>query len=358
MGTSALVAIAENGLFRATYIHYDGYLDGVGDMLTSHYASDLEARRLCNTGYLSSLKEDLQESIGERVNSDKAELFSEADLFKNGSDFYYLWSDGQWSYQSGDALGEWKDVARSSELQRLESCDATAYPATRGQYVTYHRANYIFLSEDENSFTLLDQSKMCFRVCRKILTKGAKISEFNGRGFRTVTQEYTPLDTGIKRIYADLLTNEVTLKNVVEDAAKHADIEAKTELFNNSKPELSPEDLALSHMDGNTLVIHSPKKFIRLIHTGHKTVYFSDGKTLTYPHRIDNTFRVGDEAEFDSYNYKYTNPIKAISAKTIAIASHYSGKNVRMKITDFVHRNYDYNADEIAAKNLETSYTI
>jgi len=70
-------------------------------------------------------------------------------------------------------------------------------------------------------------------------------------------------------------------------------------------------------------------------------------------------FRKGDTAEHGSYNLSYTGPIMSIGAKTVAI-QEYRGQpgNKRLRLLEFAHRNWDFDADVTAAKNHETMMSI
>ena len=79
MSTNSLVAyLREDGSVVSSYIHYDGYATGVGEMLLENYNTDKCARDLATTlGYASSLKETISESHKDRANTDEAEVFED-----------------------------------------------------------------------------------------------------------------------------------------------------------------------------------------------------------------------------------------------------------------------------------------
>ena len=74
-----------------------------------------------------------------------------------------------------------------------------------------------------------------------------------------------------------------------------------------------------------------------------------------------NTFALGDEAEYDSYNLSYTGEITKITAKQVTIVA-YKGtgceKTKRLDLYTFCWRNYDFDAAETAAKNFDTMQYI
>ena len=85
MSTNSLVAyLNEDGSVVSSYVHYDGYSTGVGEMLLENYNTDKCARDLATTlGYASSLKETVAASHEDRANSDVAEVIMTITNLKN-----------------------------------------------------------------------------------------------------------------------------------------------------------------------------------------------------------------------------------------------------------------------------------
>lgn len=71
-----------------------------------------------------------------------------------------------------------------------------------------------------------------------------------------------------------------------------------------------------------------------------------------------NVFRVGDMAEWDSYNLSYYGPIVAITEKTVTIFDKCYGKNRRLSLESFAWRNYDFNLEKARGDNIETMMYI
>jgi hypothetical protein len=67
-------------------------------------------------------------------------------------------------------------------------------------------------------------------------------------------------------------------------------------------------------------------------------------------------FEVGDVAEYDSFNLRYTAPIVSIGKSTVTF-NVYDSKR-RLKAENFAWRNWNFNAEEIARRNAETSQHI
>lgn len=69
-------------------------------------------------------------------------------------------------------------------------------------------------------------------------------------------------------------------------------------------------------------------------------------------------FRVGDVAEHDSYNLKYTGLIKSITAKNVIIEPKFGRGTKRLDFRNFSWRNHDFDVDRVARENYETSSYI
>lgn len=72
-------------------------------------------------------------------------------------------------------------------------------------------------------------------------------------------------------------------------------------------------------------------------------------------------FEVGDECVTGSFNLIYTDPVAAITAKTVSTSKGYGYDKPRMKRFDlesFCSMNWDCNLEEIAERNAITSQSI
>ena len=109
MSTNSLVGyLNEDGSVVTSYVHYDGYATGVGEMLLENYNSDKCARDLASTlGYASSLKETVAASHEDRANSDEPEVFEDYHEFEDfllvnsHLEYVYVWDStkvngGKW----------------------------------------------------------------------------------------------------------------------------------------------------------------------------------------------------------------------------------------------------------------------
>lgn len=81
--------------------------------------------------------------------------------------------------------------------------------------------------------------------------------------------------------------------------------------------------------------------------------------TGTYSNRpVDIKFKVGDVAEYDSYNLHYLGTITKITEKCVTIEPRFGGRTRRLDLYAFAWRNYDFDFERISAKNAETSMYI
>jgi len=99
MSTNALVAyLNEDNSVVSSYVHYDGYTTGVGEMLLENYNLRVLARDLAEKlGYASSLRETIAASHEDRANSDEAETYESYEDFEESIrersflEYVYLW---------------------------------------------------------------------------------------------------------------------------------------------------------------------------------------------------------------------------------------------------------------------------
>lgn len=72
---------------------------------------------------------------------------------------------------------------------------------------------------------------------------------------------------------------------------------------------------------------------------------------------FDITFRMGDLAEYDSYNLSYCGKIVGIGEKTVTIVEPYfnAPKRHRLNLYKFAWRNYDFDLAAIQKRNSEWS---
>ena len=99
MSTNSLVAyLREDGSVVSSYVHYDGYATGVGEMLIENYNLRVLARDLAEKlGYASCLRETVAASHEDRANSDEAETYESYEDFEeyirecSHLEYVYVW---------------------------------------------------------------------------------------------------------------------------------------------------------------------------------------------------------------------------------------------------------------------------
>ena len=116
MSTNSLVAyLNEDGSVVSSYVHYDGYATGVGEMLLENYNSDKSARDLATTlGYASSLRETVVASHEDRANSDVAEVYEDYHEFEeyirecSHLEYVYVWD----TYKDRWSVATWEHTKK------------------------------------------------------------------------------------------------------------------------------------------------------------------------------------------------------------------------------------------------------
>lgn len=107
------------------------------------------------------------------------------------------------------------------------------------------------------------------------------------------------------------------------------------------------------HFEGRIIKGHKaiimPNEYIR--------IFGQEWNHSIAPVDFDKTFSIGDEAEYNSYNLKYTGKIIAIGAKTVTIRA-YDRDNHKINIYEFSWRNWDFDSGKIAKENAETMQYI
>lgn len=98
MGTRSFVGVMQGDLCRAVYVHWDGYLEGVGRDLQA-YKTQAEVEELIAPGDRSSLDEGYYKDRGEE-GVDPVDYDTFDDFFQSckGSccEWYYIFKDGVW----------------------------------------------------------------------------------------------------------------------------------------------------------------------------------------------------------------------------------------------------------------------
>ncbi len=136
MGTRSMVGVMVGDKCRAVYVHWDGYLDGVGAGLQD-YMTQEAVEELISHGDRSSLDGPYYKDRGEDgVDPTEYDTFEEFYDACEGcwAEYYYVFKDGQW--YCGDTYGKYGDgssisrrlvpyaEARELEAAAREAADA------------------------------------------------------------------------------------------------------------------------------------------------------------------------------------------------------------------------------------------
>ena len=123
MSTNSLVAYAtSDGKVTSSYVHYDGYTTGVGEMLLENYHSEELARELATTlGYASSLRETVEASHEDRANSVSVETYESYEDFEkmiresSHLEYVYVWNEydkGILNYEGKWSVASWTNTKK------------------------------------------------------------------------------------------------------------------------------------------------------------------------------------------------------------------------------------------------------
>ncbi len=90
-----------------------------------------------------------------------------------------------------------------------------------------------------------------------------------------------------------------------------------------------------------------------------------DNGVLTVYHESSNgtlvkgsSFKVGDFAEYDSYNLSYYGNITKITDKTVTIKEKYETRTRRLSMEQFVWRNFEFNLAKTQERNAIESWNL
>lgn len=132
MATRSFIGkICADGTVSGIYCHYDGYIDGVGKMLRTHYTTSIGVEELLALGDISTL--DRTTEATEAYHRDRGEAPSAAIEYKNldeivnsfgvydhGFEFFYVFT--------GEADG-WLTLERGKK-RWLTEAELAGFPAT------------------------------------------------------------------------------------------------------------------------------------------------------------------------------------------------------------------------------------
>ena len=131
MGTRSMVGVMVGDKCRAVYVHWDGYLEGVGAELQG-YTTQAEVEELIAGGDRSSLTDGFYSERGEQgVEPTDYDTFAEFFTAVEGcwGEWYYVFKDGVWycgNVYSGSALYK-KLTAYADAVGAVEETEEEAF---------------------------------------------------------------------------------------------------------------------------------------------------------------------------------------------------------------------------------------
>ena len=154
MSTRSIVCYErKSGKIVSSYVHYDGYVTGVGMELLESYNSESSARTLANHGSFSSLGKgdrrndtDVFRGIGEL--SDWLESKTENGGSVHDLEFAYLWKNGEWFV--ADLCGEHR-----RNFKHLRETDLEAYYDSFFKSVFWESLDTAFVRHAEENISSL-----------------------------------------------------------------------------------------------------------------------------------------------------------------------------------------------------------
>jgi hypothetical protein len=133
MGTRSLVGVMVGDKCRAVYVHWDGYLEGVGAELQS-YTTQAEVEELIEGGDRSTLTDGFYKDRGEDgVDPTDYDTFAEFLEAVEGcwGEYYYIFKDGVWycgnTYGGSTLCGKLTAYADAVEEGKLAEEEDNAY---------------------------------------------------------------------------------------------------------------------------------------------------------------------------------------------------------------------------------------
>ena len=109
MATRSFIAIrnddSEHETYDAVYCHYDGYFDGVGQILLDHYKTKELVRELIEGGAMSYLEPTFKETMFYTKRGETLEVkrnihglkMLELAAHRAGAEYLYVFVDGEWT---------------------------------------------------------------------------------------------------------------------------------------------------------------------------------------------------------------------------------------------------------------------
>jgi len=188
MSTRSSIAMRDGNSIKAIYCHFDGYLEGVGEMLTHHYNSPERAEALLAMGNLSSLEASLERPEGHSFNNqikgytlaygrDRGDLDYKARSYNSikdwieadGQEFNYLWDHGWWVSEDlcptrFSRLSRWEDPDESEVIGYADLFDSKDYDEELTRPKTSPEAHGVSLEQALEELRKLRTEQLCSKL--------------------------------------------------------------------------------------------------------------------------------------------------------------------------------------------------
>lgn len=104
-------------------------------------------------------------------------------------------------------------------------------------------------------------------------------------------------------------------------------------------------------------VVHPPKptEYMAEVVPGVSIRIVADIERYNEIRRFDRTFKIGDIAEYDSYNLSYTGKITRITNNQVWVESY---RTYRLNLYTFAWRNFNFDEEQTAKSNFLISMSI
>ena len=130
MSTRSNIGMVVGGEIRAIYCHFDGYLNGVGVVLSEHYQDKSKVEELLNLGNLSILDKEIgnQQDFNKRHRNwtlsygrDRGEEGQEAQTFPSVREWLSVclesWVEYAYLYEEGSGWSYFHDLEESLKVK-------------------------------------------------------------------------------------------------------------------------------------------------------------------------------------------------------------------------------------------------
>ena len=127
---STISLLSDTGVIFSVYCHWDGYLEHNGKMLHEHYTTMESVQSLVSLGSMSSLGENIIDTVYYHRDRDEAWATTQPTLYSDwkyfvenmqAEEYNYIFTDGEWYLIEGDS-------PENAYMTRLSTFDEINHP--------------------------------------------------------------------------------------------------------------------------------------------------------------------------------------------------------------------------------------